>query len=103
MAFEFSTLSKVVRKYAVIYGVGALGALQALKLDVFSFPPAVRLYFSYVFSGITVICIFLAGTSMVDIFRNIGVLAKKMKEIDDEAAAEVKKVDIPKEEPQVEN
>lgn len=49
------------RKYAWIYALGGIAALQAMKYDVLSFPPLAKIYLGYTLSFITIACIFFAG------------------------------------------
>jgi hypothetical protein len=71
-----------VRKYALIYGAGGVAALQALKIDIFSFPSAGRIYLGYFFSIITIFCIFLGGYSVIDLLKKMSIIIKKINEID---------------------
>jgi hypothetical protein len=80
---QAANLLRSIRKYALIYGAGGVGALQALKLEIFSFPPVVHLYLGYFFSIVTVMCIFLAGSSVIELVGKINIVVKKLKELDD--------------------
>lgn len=70
-----------VKKYALFYGAGGVAALQALKIDIFSFPPEWRVYLGYFFSMVTLSCIFLGGNSIVEWVKQIPVILKKLDAI----------------------
>lgn len=62
-----------LRKYALIYGSGAVAALQALKFEIFSFPPNVQLYLGWFFSIVSILCVFLGGPTLLDFMKNINI------------------------------
>jgi len=74
-------MSLNLKKYAIIYGAGGVSALQALKMEIFSFPPKVDIYLGYIFSIITVFCVFLGGSSIIEMLRKINE-AKKTGDAD---------------------
>jgi hypothetical protein len=71
-----------IRRYALIYGAGGVAALQALKMDLFQFPPTWPLYLSYFFSVITIFCIFLGAPSVGALVKRMNEVIKKMSELD---------------------
>jgi hypothetical protein len=83
MAIQFNKFMRSVMIYASYTGLGGLGALQALKLEMFSFPPNGQLYLSYFFSIVTFVCIFLSGgLGAINLTSRITDIHKKIKEID---------------------
>lgn len=53
------------RGYALIFGAGGAAALQAMKMDLFSFPEGLKMYMGYFFSIVTIFSVFLGGFSLL--------------------------------------
>lgn len=75
---------KTIRKYSLIFGAGGVAALQAMKLGIFSFPESLRIYLGYFFSMITIVCVFLAGISIIETVKNTSQLVKKINSMEKE-------------------
>lgn len=78
-----------IRTWALILGAGGVSALQAMKMEIFTFPGKSEMYFGYFFSIITILCIFIGGFSVVKIMQDgkdfIGQL-KDIKEREEQKA-----------------
>ena len=80
-----------LKRYASIYGAGAVGALQALKLEIFSLPPNVHLYLGYLFSIIAVFSVFFGRMHCRRLHKKVNEVVQKMKDFDNSKPPETKK------------
>lgn len=55
--------------YAIVVGAGGVAALQAMKMELFVLPADARLFLSYFFSIVSILCVFLSGSSLLKIIK----------------------------------
>lgn len=69
------------RGYALIYGAGAIAALQALKFDLFVFPENAKIILSYFFSFVAIFSVFLGGFSLLEKIQEGSKIITRLNEI----------------------
>lgn len=78
---EEPKLLRAVRPWAIFIGAGAIGALQAMKWELLTFPEDAKIIMGWVFSIVTVFCVFFSGSGHIKVVPEINDVLRRLKDI----------------------
>lgn len=83
---EEPKLYSKAKGYALIFGAGGAAALQAMKMDLFSFPDGLKMYLGYFFSIVTIFSVFLGGFSLLKTIQDGSEVLNRLKNLKEHEA-----------------